>query len=114
VSGSGYLPFVEISSNAFHLTEASTRKTLKLSAVAERTFCSNCGTPVTMGYSFDADHISISVGSIDWQSLKSEAPKVAKHIFVSEKAPWVQLPDDGAERWGTEESAHLIVLDKSS
>ena len=67
-----------------------------------------------MAYSFQADQMSITVGSIDWPSLRSEAPKVSKHIFVSEKAPWVQLPDDGAERWGTEESAHLLVPDKAN
>jgi hypothetical protein len=114
VSGSGCLPFVQVPLNTFRVTKASTRQTLRLSSVAERTFCSSCGTPVSLTYSFESDQISVTVGSVDWPSLRSEAPKVGKHIFVSEKAPWVQLPDDGAERWGTEESAHLLVPNKAS
>jgi hypothetical protein len=114
VSGSAYLAFIQVPSDALDITDGSSRKKLKLSAVAERTFCSSCGTPITMAYSFSAEHVSITMGSVDLQSFKCELPKVAKHMFVSEKAPWVLLPDDGAERWGTMENAHLIVPDKAS
>lgn len=110
VSGSGYLPFVNVSKSAFKLTSSSTLKTLKLSDVAERTFCSSCGTPITMSYSFSTDDLGVTMSSIDLESLQGEQPKVGKHIYVREKAPWVVLPDDGAERWGTSEDAHLIKI----
>jgi hypothetical protein len=81
---------------------------LKLSDVAERTFCASCGTPITMAYTFDNDETSVTMGSIDTSSFTCEPPTVKKHIFLNEKAPWFVLPNDGAERWGTSEFAHLI------
>jgi hypothetical protein len=65
-----------------------------------------------MVYYFDKDNISVTMGSIDPESFTCEPPKVKNHIFLREKAAWVVLPDDGAERWGTCESAHLIVANK--
>jgi hypothetical protein len=85
---------------------------LKLSNVAERSFCSGCGTPITMAYNFDKDNISVTMGSTRTESFTCEVPKVKKHIYVGEKAAWDVLPDDGAERWGTWEFAHLIAANK--
>jgi hypothetical protein len=64
-----------------------------------------------MTYPSDPDHLGLTVGTIDLESLAAEVPplKVSKHIFLKEKAPWVVLPDDGTERWGTSEFAHLLV-----
>lgn len=111
LSGSAYLPFVDVSMAAVTFTKESTRTTLRLSPHAERTFCSGCGTPISMTYPSDPDHLGLTVGTIDLESLAAEVPplKVSKHIFLKEKAPWVVLPDDGTERWGTSEFAHLLV-----
>ncbi|KAJ4366823.1 hypothetical protein N0V83_007349 [Neocucurbitaria cava] len=109
ISGSGYLPFVDVSIAGIKFPKSSTRKTLKLSNIAERTFCSDCGTPISMTYLHDPDHVSLTVSSIDFASFTSgSTPKLSKHIFLREKAPWVLLPDDGTERWGTSEFAHLL------
>lgn len=67
-----------------------------------------------MAYAFDEKRISVTMGSIDMQSLACEAPKVGQHIYLGEKAPWVVLPDDGAERWSTQEMAHLITFDSTA
>ncbi|KAF2819186.1 S-adenosyl-L-methionine-dependent methyltransferase [Ophiobolus disseminans] len=112
LSGSSYLPFISTRKAAFKFTASSTIKTLKLSDVAERTFCASCGTPLTMAYSFFEDEISITMGSIDTESFTCEPPKVKNHIYLAEKAPWVTVPDDGTERWGTHELAHLIPSKK--
>jgi hypothetical protein len=74
-----------------------TLKTLKLSNIAERTFCTSCGSPITMVY--NAEDTSLTWGSIDLESLKAAVPKVKQHIFLGEKAPWMVLPDDGAARY---------------
>jgi len=66
-----------------------------------------------MAYAFNQDRISITMGSIDTSTFTCESPAVKEHIFLSEKAPWVMLPDDGTERWGTCEFAHLIAANKS-
>ena len=57
-----------------------------------------------MAYKSEPDSISVVVSSMDQGSLKGEALKVRKHIYLSEKAPWDAVPDDGAERrlqWST-------------
>ncbi|KAH7378429.1 S-adenosyl-L-methionine-dependent methyltransferase [Phaeosphaeria sp. MPI-PUGE-AT-0046c] len=110
LSGSVYLPFISFSNAALRYTEATTLKTLKLSEVAERTYCSSCGTPISMVYSFFPDEVSVTMGSVDLSSFTCELPKVKNHIYLREKAPWFVLPDDGTDRWGTFEFAHLIEL----
>jgi hypothetical protein len=63
-----------------------------------------------MCYSSEPDEMALCMATIDVESLKTEvAPKVVKHIFLREKAPWVVLPEDAAERWGTAENAHLLM-----
>ena len=108
LSGSAYLPFTGVPKNALTFTEESTREMLKLSDIAERSFCSRCGAPITMTYSFYPDEVSLTMSSVDLESMKCEPPTVKKHIFLREKAPWLMLAEDGAERWGTSEDAHLI------
>ncbi|KAH7074541.1 S-adenosyl-L-methionine-dependent methyltransferase [Paraphoma chrysanthemicola] len=113
LSGSAYLPFIGVPKTAFTFTKPSTLKTLKLSDVAERTLCSSCGTPLTMEYKFYENRISITMGSVESNSMTCEPPTVKRHIYLSEKAPWVVLPEDGTERWGTMETAHLLVSNQT-
>jgi hypothetical protein len=47
------------------------------------------------------DTTSLTMGSVDMESLKCEMPRLRKHIYVKEKAPWFEIPDDGAERTAT-------------
>jgi len=112
VSGSAFLPFTHVPKDALSFSHSDTRKVLKLSAVAERTFCSGCGAPITMTFPSDPHELALCMSTVDLASLKTEpAPKVVKHIFLREKAPWFVLADDGAEgaeRWGTSEVAHLV------
>ncbi|KAF9695286.1 hypothetical protein EKO04_006860 [Ascochyta lentis] len=108
VSGSAYIPFTGVPRNALTFKEESTREFLRLSDFGERSFCSKCGSPITMVYSFLEDQVSLTMSSVDLESMKCEPPVVKKHIFLREKAPWLVLAEDGAERWGTSEDAHLI------
>ncbi|KAI4638998.1 hypothetical protein J4E93_009486 [Alternaria ventricosa] len=110
VSGSGFLPFTQVPKDSISFTHADTRTVLRLSAVAERTFCTGCGAPISMSYPSDPDGLGLCMATVDLETLKTEvAPKVVKHIFLREKAPWVVLPEDGTERWGTSEDAHLLA-----
>ncbi|KAF2854155.1 S-adenosyl-L-methionine-dependent methyltransferase [Plenodomus tracheiphilus IPT5] len=102
LSGSNYLAFVDVPCNALNFTSESTRKMIKLSESAERTFCSGCGAPLSMIYLSSPDRLHLIVATIDPQSLRLESPLVvAQHIYLCEKAPWTVLPNDGAERWAT-------------
>jgi hypothetical protein len=63
-----------------------------------------------MTYPSDPARIGLVMSTVDLESLTTETtPKVEKHIFLREKAPWVIIPDDGTERWGTSEDAHLLA-----
>ncbi|EMD67561.1 hypothetical protein GGP41_007440 [Bipolaris sorokiniana] len=109
LSGSGFLAFTRVSLKEVRFNQASTRTSLQLSSVAERTFCSGCGAPISMTYSSDPEWLYLCMATVDLESLKTETtPKVIKHIFLREKAPWVVLPEDGTERWGTSEVAHYL------
>lgn len=109
ISGAGFLPFVDVPTEALRLTSSLTLKTLKLSDFANRTFCTGCGAPISMVYHFHAQVTALTMGSVNLETLKGEPPKVAQHIFLKEKAPWVMLPDDGTERLETASFAHLLV-----
>ena len=65
-----------------------------------------------MTYPSSPNEIGLCMSTVDLESLKTDsAPKVVKHIFLREKAPWFVLPEDGierTERWGTSETAHLV------
>lgn len=98
LSGSGYLPFMELPSDGIKFEASSALTTLKLSASAERTFCSSCGSPITMVYRSETEITAVTAGSVDEDTFNATWPKVTKHIFVKEKAPWVTIPDDGAQR----------------
>ncbi|KAF2750279.1 S-adenosyl-L-methionine-dependent methyltransferase [Sporormia fimetaria CBS 119925] len=99
LSGSGFLPFVHVPTYALKFTESSTLKKIKLSHVGERAFCSSCGSPISMVYNDSLNSNCITMGSVNGASLKDAWPKVTKHIFLKEKAPWTILPDDGAPRF---------------
>lgn len=63
-----------------------------------------------MAYASGADEISLCMATVDVDSLKTgRTPKVAQHMFLQEKAAWVTLAEDGSERWGTSEDAHVLV-----
>lgn len=111
LSGSAYLPFTDTSASAVTFIKDSTRTTLRLSPSANRTFCSSCGTPISISYGADAGRICLTVASIDLTTMISEIPplRVARHVYLKEKAPWVVLPEDDSERWGTMEHAHLLL-----
>ncbi|KAI8941006.1 hypothetical protein NX059_002253 [Plenodomus lindquistii] len=103
LSGSNHLSFIEVPGSAVKFTAESTRKVIKLSSLAERTFCSDCGSPISMTYQ-NSDRIHLTMATIDLDSLKDVSPpRVTKHLFLNDKAPWTALPDDGAERWATQE-----------
>jgi hypothetical protein len=90
-----------------YLTWAAVRRTsltwnapptlLKLSAIAERTFCRDCGSSMTMQYYFQPERLSIAAGTID--RCRALLPPPREHIFLSEQASWFKLLEDGLNRF---------------
>ncbi|KAF2176804.1 S-adenosyl-L-methionine-dependent methyltransferase [Zopfia rhizophila CBS 207.26] len=109
LSGSAFLPFIDVPTASVSFIASSTLQKLKLSDAADRTFCFRCGAPITMVYLFEPENTGLTMGSIEEQSLKCDMLKVRRHIFLKENAPWVLLPDDGADRLETAPFADKVV-----
>ncbi|KAJ5182674.1 hypothetical protein N7492_000290 [Penicillium capsulatum] len=70
----------------------------KSSESASRGFCPRCGSTLTMALKNHPTMIAVTAGSVD-DEVSSIVPFPESHIFLREKAPWFQLPDDGTKRW---------------
>lgn len=101
LSGSAYIPFIEVPKTSTIFISRSTLQKLRLTEKAERTFCRNCGTPITMEYFVNREprDFYLTMGSVEMNTFKSNVPKVSQHIYVKEKAAWDILPEDGAPRY---------------
>jgi len=99
ISGAPFLTFGSFPTSAITYSSgiSSLTKT-SYSELGDRAHCSGCGTPISMQYKCQPDNISITVGSIDEESLKAPLPKVSQHIFLSEKASWFEMPGEEKER----------------
>jgi hypothetical protein len=54
-----------------------------------RTFCADCGTPLTYRHDGFPDEIDVSTCSLD---LPDQVPP-ADHTWTSQKLPWIVIPD---------------------
>jgi hypothetical protein len=61
-----------------------------------KTFCSRCGANLFGGGWPETERASVRVTTLDEPPAGA---KITRHGFVSSKAPWETLPDDGAERF---------------
>ena len=73
----------------------------KKSDLAIRSSCKDCGTPLFMTYYAMPDSIGVAAGTVNEASIHGELLKPQNHIFVSDKAKWYTIPDDGLERYDT-------------
>jgi hypothetical protein len=95
LAGAPYLTWAAVERTS--LTWNTPPKPLKLSAIAERTFCHSCGSSMTMQYYFQPQRLSIAAGTIDRST--TPLPRPREHIFLTDKASWFKLPDDGLDRF---------------
>jgi hypothetical protein len=54
-----------------------------------RSFCENCGSSLSYQYKDKPEKIGIPVGAFD----NAENFKLQKHVWVSQKLPWVHITD---------------------
>jgi hypothetical protein len=73
------------------------------SSVAERAFCSGCGTPLSFAY-LKSEWIALTLGSLD------EPAKVKPqiHYGVESQVPWFHL-DDGLPRETTDQASEFLT-----
>lgn len=55
-----------------------------------RTFCGTCGSPLTYTHADRADHVDVTLATID--APTDLAPMC--HVWVSERRPWFVIGDD--------------------
>ena len=55
-----------------------------------RSFCANCGTPLTYEAESRADEVHFTIGTFD----QPEALPPTKHVFHAERISWLHLGDD--------------------
>lgn len=84
----------------FHVSNASLTWSakpdlVKKSNIAERGYCSKCGTPVTMQYFLQPERNSLSLRTI----RSTTSLPIAEHIFLGEKEESFAIPEDGATRY---------------
>lgn len=78
---------------------------LALSTFAERAFCVDCHTPLGMRYKHSQESHSVTLGSVDEDTIRDEDVKKALvpgfHIFTSQKAWWCEgIGRDGLGKEG--------------
>ena len=96
-SGSAYFAFAGFSTSAFRFTKGEP-KLYKSTPIAERGFCPNCGSSLTVRYlkSWGGDVKSgpgefwVGIGTLD----HPEAVTLDFHYGVEGQLPWVHFDDD--------------------
>ena len=63
------------------------------SEMAVRGSCRSCDTLLYMKYHCRPDGTSVTIGTIDDDSIQGTLPKLKEHIFLAEKRPWWELSD---------------------
>ncbi|KAK3082090.1 hypothetical protein LTS18_004679 [Coniosporium uncinatum] len=99
LSGAAFMMFADFPVEAVKIT-LGRPTSLRLSKFAERTYCDKCGSPISMAYGEEPTEIAVTMGSLEDDSLTPETWSEVRrsHIFVREKAPWYEIPDDGLPR----------------
>ncbi|KEF60467.1 uncharacterized protein A1O9_02028, partial [Exophiala aquamarina CBS 119918] len=94
VSGGPFLGFADYDSVSVSWTQPP--DIWASSEFAERGYCKICGSAISMMYLFERERIGLTLGTI--KEADPPIPGITYHIFLSEKAPWFVVPEDGATR----------------
>jgi ubiquinone/menaquinone biosynthesis C-methylase UbiE len=114
IAGGPFIAFMDFRGDDISFTAVlSTMKTVELSPHAERGFCGNCGSTLTMIYHVESDVIGVTMGSMDEDKSQKgcldAVKKSMKHIYTKDKPSWSQIPDDGLPRQQTMLSAERLL-----
>jgi len=88
-SGAPCLSFVHFRKGAFNWINSEPRR-YRSSRYAERGFCPQCGSTVSMHEEVLEDRVQIAIGSLDNPSCVSPQD----HVWTSSKISWFEINDD--------------------
>ena len=103
---SGGAPFVtwaSFSRSGFRFTTGQPRELPWAGRL--RSFCPNCGTPLTFLAAADAGEIDVTVCSFDQPTTVTPAD----HTWVEDRLPWIRLADDLPNLPAEETDARLLI-----
>jgi hypothetical protein len=88
ISGSLAVGWVSFESAGFQFTKGAPRR-FHSSAPIERTFCGDCGTPLTYQPIDSKEYIDVATGTLD----HPERFPPTHHSWLSHNVPWVKFGD---------------------
>ena len=89
VSGSAFLSFVHFPKDSFTWTAGAPAR-YRSSAFAERGFCSECGSTLSMHEEVLGDRVQVSLGSLD----RPEDVRPDDHVWTQSQLPWIEVADE--------------------
>lgn len=88
-SGAPCLSFVHFSAEAFTWQGAEPKR-YRSSRYAERGFCPECGSTLSMHEEVLEDRVQVTLGSLD----TPEVAEVDDHVWTGSRIPWFEIDDD--------------------
>ena len=88
-SGAPCLSFVHFAVEAFAWQGAEPKR-YRSSRYAERGFCAECGSTLSMHEDVLSDRVQVTLGSLD----TPEAVAVDDHVWTASQIPWFEINDD--------------------
>jgi hypothetical protein len=91
LSGSAGMVFTTVAKSAYRIERGAARLgRYQSTSFGERTFCLECGTPLTIHVTHQPNEIDLTVGSLD----HPEAVTPGFHLFVAQAPAWLVIADD--------------------
>ena len=87
-SGAPFVTWASFRRSEFRFTSGQPRELRWAGRL--RSFCPQCGTPLTFLAGLDADDLDVTVCSFD----EPAAVTPADHTWVEDRLPWIRLADD--------------------
>ena len=88
-SGAPALAFVHFLAQDFAWVRGQPTR-FQSSEFAQRGFCSNCGSTLTMHEDILRDRVQVAVGSLD----EPERVRIDDHVWTEQQLPWFQITDE--------------------
>jgi ubiquinone/menaquinone biosynthesis C-methylase UbiE len=114
ISGGSFVAFMDFPKNSITFTSIlASLKSIELSSSAERGFCGNCGSTLTMIYHAEETTIWVTMGSMDEDKsqpgILDSAKSSLQHIYTKNTPSWYEIPEDGRPRVHTMNAAAELL-----
>ena len=89
--GAAFASYGGVSASSFRITQGQDAlRSFESSPGVMRSFCSQCGSPITWTSGEHAGHVAFTLGTLE---TPVPMPPGMRHIHVASKAPWYEICD---------------------